>query len=93
MGVPESGGVMGVPESGGGLERWIKIAVMSSICHDYVVCSNSWQFRPFILSLLSEHSISMRFAQIAMRARLHHNHIGHRSQEFNSGSSCSSQPQ
>jgi hypothetical protein len=34
------------------------------------------------LSLLSELSISMRFAQIASRARLHH-HIGHRSQEFN----------
>ena len=82
MGVPESGSVIGVPESGGGLERWIKIAVMSSICHDYVVCSNSWQFRPCILSLLSAHSISMRFAQIATRARLHH-HIGHRSQEFN----------
>ena len=84
MGVPESGSVIGVPESGGGLEleRWIKIAVMSSICHDYVVCSNSWQFRPCILSLLSAHSISMRFAQIATRARLYH-HVGHRSQEFN----------
>ena len=74
--------MIGVPESGGGLERWIKIAVMSSICHDYVVCSNSWQFRPCILSLLSAHSISMRFAQIATRARLYR-HVGHRSQEFN----------
>ena len=55
---------------------------MSSICHDYVVCSNSWQFRPCILSLLSAHSISMRFAQIATRARLYR-HVGHRSQEFN----------
>ena len=82
MGVPESGRVTSVPKSGGGLERWIKIAVMSSICHDYVVGSNSWQFRPCILSLLSAHSISMRFAQIATRARLHH-HIGQRSQEFN----------
>ena len=38
-----------------GLERWSKIAVMSSTCHDYVVCCNSWQFRLWILSLLTAH--------------------------------------
>jgi hypothetical protein len=46
------------------LAHWIKIVEMSSICHDYVVCSNSWQFRPWILSLLIAHSFSMRFTQI-----------------------------
>ena len=66
-----------------GLERWINIAVISSICHDYVVCSNSWQFRPCILSLLSAHSISMRFAQIASRSQLLNNRISHHSQQFN----------
>jgi hypothetical protein len=38
-----------------GLECWSKIAVMSSRCHDYVVCSNSWQFRLWTLSLLTAH--------------------------------------
>jgi hypothetical protein len=47
-----------------GRAHWIKIVAMSSMCHDYVVRSNSWQFRPLILSLLSAYSFSMRFTQI-----------------------------
>ena len=72
-----------------GLERWSKIAVMSSRCHDYVVCSNSWQFRLWILSLLTAHG--------ALRT-LSHVHscttsvITARS-SICSGSSCSRQPQ
>ena len=72
-----------------GLERWSKIAVMSSTCHDYVVCCNSWQFRLWILSLLTAHG--------ALRT-LSHVHscttsvITARS-SICSGSSCSRQPQ
>ena len=32
------------------------IAVPAGRCHICVVCSNSWQFRPWILSLLSAHT-------------------------------------
>jgi hypothetical protein len=59
-----------------GLERWIKIEVRASTCHDYAVCSNSWQFRLWIPSLLTAHSALRR-----SRSQLHH--ISHRSQEFN----------
>jgi hypothetical protein len=83
-----------------GLALWIKIVEMSSICHDYVVCSNSWQFRPWILSLLSAHSFSMRFsyadlaARAESRSQLHYRTavIAARS-SIVAGSSCSRQPQ
>ena len=42
-----------------GLEDWIQILEMSSIRHDYVVRGNSWQFRPWIISLLSAHSSAL----------------------------------
>ena len=52
-------------ETGGGRrdsigEQWKpssnRFAVPACICHNYVVCSNSWQFRSWIFSLLSEHT-------------------------------------
>ena len=53
---PEPGSpVPGCGAAVNGLECWSKIAVMSSRCHDYVVCSNSWQFRLWTRSLLTAH--------------------------------------
>jgi hypothetical protein len=54
-----------------GLEDWIQIVEMSSIRHDYVVRGNSWQFRPWIISLLSAHSSALiaRLAQNNLAAR------------------------
>ena len=49
-----------------GLERRIKIEVMASSCHDYAVCSISWQFRLWlwILSLLTAHGALRRLPHV-----------------------------
>ena len=62
-----------------GLKRWIKIALMSYTCQNYVVRSNSWQFRPCTLSLRAHTTSRCRLSQIA--SQLHHI-IRHDSQEF-----------
>ena len=72
-----------------GLERWSKIAVMSSTCHDYVVCSNSWQFRLWILSLLTAHCTLRSLSHVHSCTT---SVITARS-SICSGSSCSRQPQ
>ena len=72
------------------LERWIKIEVMASSCHDYAVCSNSWQFslRLWIFSLLTAHRALRRLPQIHSCTT---SVIAARS-SICSGSSCSRQP-
>ena len=45
-----------------GLKRWIKIALTSSTCQNYVVCSNSWQFRRWTLSLTAHTACPCAFA-------------------------------
>jgi hypothetical protein len=71
------------------LERWIEIAIRASSCHDYAVCSNSWQFRLWILSLLTAHSALRRLPHVhSCTASI----IAARS-SICSGSSCSRQPQ
>ena len=47
-----------------GLKRWIKIALMSYTCQNYVVRSKSWQFRPWTLSLTA-HTHVDALSQIA----------------------------
>jgi hypothetical protein len=54
-------GCRGIMACGYGPERWIGITKMSSLCLDYVVFSNSWLFRSWMLSLISAHSIFMRY--------------------------------
>ena len=81
-----------------GLEDWIQIVEMSSICHDYVVRGNSWQFRPWIISLLSAHSSALTALgaeQSSRKSRVTFTAasvITARS-SIVSGSSCSRQPQ
>ena len=75
------------------LERWIKIEVMASSCHDYAVCSNSLQFRLWLwIFYCPQHHCTRRFAQVASRSQLHYIVIAARS-SICSGSSCSRQPQ
>ena len=81
-----------------GLEDWIQIVEMSSIRHDYVVRGNSWQFRPWIISLLSAHSSALTALgaeQSSRKSRVTFTAasvIAARS-SIVSGSSCSRQPQ
>ena len=53
---------------------------MSSTCQNYVVRSNSWQFRPWTLSLRAHTASRCPFA-LAVASQLHHI-IRHHSQEF-----------
>ena len=70
-----------------GLKRWIKIALTSSTCQNYVVCSNSWQFRRWTLSLTAHTACRYAFADCLTA---HHQDSGITARSsFCSGSSCS----